>query len=172
MLVNEFPEYGIFPRWPEDGQSFIHPADVSIVRSCVPSERLMRRDSFDGTYYHYRYGDVRFRLRPCMWLKVRSDGYDIGDQVEITGLALERDLFVATIWGMHFIRRKGQIVYRLRRGEQIVPNLYTADQMRLLSNKEKLKPSSTEHPMPTWDGSGETVADWEGIDGANSSSED
>lgn len=161
MLKNEFPEYGIFARWPENGQAFIHPSDVSIVRKCIPSERVMRRDSFDGTYYHYRYGDVRFRLRPCMWLAVKAEGFDIGDQVETIGHGMERELFVANIWGMHYIRRKSHIVYRLKRADKVVPNLYTSDQLRLLTDKTELRPSDTAHPEPKWDGSGETVSDWE-----------
>ncbi|MEM9644846.1 MAG: hypothetical protein AAF989_07620 [Planctomycetota bacterium] len=157
MLSNPFPEYGIFPRWPEDGQSFVHPSDVAIVRRCIPSERVFRRDSFDGTYYQYQYGTTRFRLRPCMWLKVSIDGIDVGDQVETIGQGLERELFVATVWGMHFVRRKGRIVYRLRRGNQLVPNLYTAEHLRLITNKKTIREGFTQHPSPTWDGSGETT---------------
>ena len=68
-------------------------------------------------YYHYRYGAARFRLRPCMWRSVRSDGIDIGDMVETTGVGFERELFVAQVWGMHFVTRKGCILYRLRRSK-------------------------------------------------------
>ena len=141
------PDYGCIPRWPQNGQGFIHPDDVPTATRCFPSERVFRRDRFDGVYYHYSYGSVRFRLRPSMWLKVDSDGIDVGDQVETVGAALERELFVAEVWGMYFVQRKGCILYRLRRGENHVPRLYTAKNLRLLKDKRKVREEtrSTRH---------------------------
>lgn len=153
------PDYGIIARWPADGQGFIHPDDVTIATRCFPSERVFRRDRFDGVYYHYRYGDIRFRLRPSMWLKVEPEGIDIGDSVETIGLGLERELFVATVWGMYYVRRKGRIVYRLRRTDTVVPRLYTADQLRLLTDKSTVRQGDVEHPAPTWSGQGDTITD-------------
>ena len=120
-LSPQLPDYGCFLRWPEDGQGFIHPEDVAIVSRCLPSGRVFRRDSFDGVYYHFSYGRVRMRLRPCMWLKVATDGIDVGDKVETIGVGLEREQFVAEVLGMYFVTRKGCILYRLRRGDSIVP---------------------------------------------------
>ena len=153
------PDYGCFPRWPEDGQGFIHPDDVPVAMRCLPSERVLKRFRFDGVYYHYAYGNVRFRLRPCMWLSVKSDGIDIGDQVETVGAGLERELFVAEVWGMHFVRRKGRILYRLRRADSIVPRLYTNDQLRLLTDKSTVRQGDFEFPEPRWKGSNEEAID-------------
>lgn len=155
------PDYGIIARWPSDGQGFIHPDDVAIATRCLPSERVLRRDRFDGVYYHYSYGSLRFRLRPTMWLQVQSDGIDVGDQVETTGLAMERELFVAHVWGMYFVRRKGRILYRLKRGDNKIPRLYAAHQLRLISEKANLRRGDMDHPQPKWDGTGETLTDWE-----------
>lgn len=146
------PDFGIIPRWPIDGDDFIHPDDREIATGCFPSERVLRRESFDGTYYHYSYGKFRFRLKPVMWLKVDHEGIDIGDQVETIGLGLERELFVATVWGMHYVRRKGCTVYRLRRGDQIAPRLYTRDQLRLLTDKNTVKEANFDYPAPKWKG--------------------
>lgn len=154
MFWPQLPDYGCFPRWPADGQDWIHPDDVAIVRRCLPSERVVRRESFDGTYYHFSYGDVRFRLRPCLWLKVDAEGLDLGDCVETIGVGMERELFVAHVCGMHYVRRKGRILYRLRRGDRTVRRLYTADQLRLLDNKAKVRGGEIEHPVPRWSGSG------------------
>ena len=60
-----------------------------------------------------------------MWLKVREEGIDVGDQVETIGLGLERERFVAKLWGIYYLRRKGRIVYRLKRSDQQFANLYT-----------------------------------------------
>ncbi|WP_390895622.1 hypothetical protein [Stieleria tagensis] len=159
MQWPQLPDYGCFLRWPENGQSFIHPDDVPIATRLIPSPRVLKRMSFDGTYYHYRYGSFRFRLRPAMWLSVRDDGIDIGDQVETTGLGFERERFVASVWGMYYVSRKGCILYRLQRVERVVTKLYSADQLRLLTNKATVRPATTHYRAPQWDGSGSTVPD-------------
>lgn len=148
----QLPDYGFIPRWPQDGQSFIHPDDVAIATRCFPSERVLRRDRFDGVYYHYSYGSLRFRLRPCMWLTVKHEGIDIGDTVETTGTSMERELFVARVWGMHYVRRKGCILYRLRRNNTTVPNLFLAQNLRLLTDKSTIREGDTVHPAPRWSG--------------------
>ena len=151
------PDYGCIVRWPEDGQAFIHPDDVAAATRCFPSERVLMRHAFDGTYYHYRYGETRFRLRPSMWISVKHEGIDIGDQVEVTGRAMERDLFVAEVWGMHYIRRKGRIVYRLRRADQVIPRLYVSDHLKLLTDKSVIRDADIPFPEPKWTGDIEKV---------------
>ena len=155
------PDYGCIIRWPQDGQGFIHPDDVPIATRCLPSERVLRRDRFDGVYYHYSYGTLRFRLRPAMWIQVKAEGMDVGDQVETIGLGLERELFVARIWGMYFVQRKGRILYRLKRSGNPVPGLFAAHQLRLLTDKSNLRRGDMDHPQPKWNGSGELLSDWE-----------
>lgn len=157
----QFPQYGLFPRWPEDGQGFIHPDDVPTATRVIPSERVVQRVAFDDVYYHYRYGKMRFRLRPCLWTKIDSEGIDIGDSVETIGVGLERELFVAQVWGMYYVRRKGRILYRLRKADTVVPRLYLADQLRLLTDKETVRESDIEYPVPRWTGTADTI---EGIE--------
>jgi hypothetical protein len=151
------PDYGCILRWPQEGQGFIHPDDVPVATRCFPSERVFRRNRFDGVYYHFSYGRLRFRLRPTMWLAVKPDGIDIGDAVETTGVLLERELFVAEVWGMYYVQRKGCILYRLRRGASTVPRLYPATQLRLLTDKATVRPGDTVHPVPKWSGAGERI---------------
>ncbi len=151
------PDYGYFARWPQDGQSWIHPEDVPIVTRVIPSERVFKRVSFDQTYYHYRYGKLRFRLRPAMWIKVDVDGFDVGDAVETIGRGLERELFIGEISGMYFLKRKGRMAYRLRRAGNLVPGLFLADQMRLLNDKARIQEGNVKHPAPKWNGQGERI---------------
>ena len=153
------PDYGCILRWPSDGVEFIHPEDREVALRCFPSERVFRREKFDGEYYHYRYGEVSFRLRPVMWLKVREEGIDVGDQVETIGLGLERERFVAQVWGIYYLRRKGRIVYRLKRGDQKFANLYTFDELKLLTDKSKVEPREGIHPPPQWRGDHEDRLD-------------
>lgn len=153
----QFPQYGCFPRISENGDDWIHPDDRSLVSKLIPSERLVRRESFDGTYYTYRYGNQSFRLKPVLWLPVRDEGLEIGDAVETIGQGMERELFVGQIWGAYYIRRKAKILYRLKRAGNPVPGLYPADALRLLDDKQHVRPSTVVHPQPTWDGSGLTI---------------
>lgn len=143
------PDYGIFDRWPMDGVGFIHPDDVATATRCIPSRRVLCRHHFDKTFYHYRYGKIQFRLRPAMWLKIRYEGIDIGDEVEVIGLGMEREQFVARIWGMHYVREAGQIYYRLKMpDDSAVVRLYVRDHLRLLTDKTKLKISDTVYRQP------------------------
>lgn len=151
------PDYGCFQRWPQDGQGWIHPHDVPTVSRLLPSERVFRRVGFDGAYYHYRYGNARFRLRPVLWLTVKPEGFDVGDLVETVGLGFERELFVAEICGMYFVARKGRIAYRLRRAGTIMRGLFLSDQLRQLTQKAKVREGDTRHPAPTWNGQGERI---------------
>lgn len=134
---------------------------MAVATRYLPSSRVFRRDVFDGVYYHYSYGNVRLRLRPCMWLKLHSDGIDVGDKVETIGLGMEREQFIGEVWGMYYVSRKGRILYRLRRGDNIIPRLYTSEQLRLLTDKTKIEPGNIQHPSPRWHGQGETI---EGVD--------
>ena len=148
MLSPQLPDYGCIARWPEDGQGFIHPHDVSNANRIIPSERVLRREYFDGVFYHVRYGDIWFRLQPCLWLPVQSEGIDIGDQVETLGVGMERELFVAEVVGMYFVRRKGRILYRLAKNGKMVKKLYLNDELRLITDKSSLSERDVEYPEP------------------------
>ena len=146
----ELPDYGTFPRWPAEGSDWIHPDDLETVMHLVPSERVFRREQFDGEFYHYRYGDIHFRLKPCMWLPLENEGVDIGDLVETTGLAMERELFIAHVSEALFAPDEGRCVYRLSRVELTDDRLYGCDEFRVLTDKTKLQLGDTLHPEPRW----------------------
>lgn len=136
------PDYGVFLRTPADGHDWIHPADRSVIDGLIPSERVFCRTRFEDGYYHFRYGDIRFRLRPCLWLPVVSEGIDIGDQVETIGVGLQVELLVSEVIGMYYSMRERRIEYQLA-AHPVSERLYTADQLRLLSDKQELHPSDT-----------------------------
>jgi|GEM_PF-585110 len=142
------PDYGVFLRSP-DGSDWIHPDDHEIVDGIVPSNRVFCRFRYEDGYYHFRYGEIVFRLRPCLWLPVRDEGFDLGDRVETTGVGLSQELFVSEITGMVFDDRAGEIRYQLAR-TPISGKLYSAEHLRLLSDKTKLREGDTIHPLPHW----------------------
>lgn len=143
------PDYGVFLRSPADGSDWIHPDDHEIVDRLVPGKRVFCRCLFEDGFYHFRYGDIVFRLRPCLWLPVRGEGFDIGDRIETTGVGLSQDLFVSEITGMVFDDSAGEIRYQLAR-TPISGKLYSAEHLRLLSDKTKLREGDTIHPLPQW----------------------
>jgi hypothetical protein len=148
-VVPVLPDYGVFLRSPADGSDWIHPDDHEIVDKMVPSKRVFCRFLYEDGFYHFRYGDISFRLRPCLWLPVRSEGFDIGDRVETTGVGLSQELFVSEITGMVFDDSAGEIRYQLAR-TPISGKLYSAANLRLLSDKTKLREGDTIHPVPKW----------------------
>ena len=157
MRWPQLPDYGCIARWPENGAGFIHPADVPAATQLFPSHRVFRRNLFDGTYYHCTYGGTRFRLRPCLWLPIRPDGIDIGDEVETTGVGMTRELFVATVADMFFTRRKRCIQYRLRKCDSTIPTLFAASDLRLMKEKSRVNLSGSNHPIPKWNGQGDRL---------------
>ena len=146
----ELPDYGTFPRWPDDGSAWIHPDDRAIVMQMIPGERIFRRDRWDGTFYYYSYGDSHFRLKPCMWLPLTNEGVDIGDLVETIGLGMERELFVGHVVDAIYSAEEGRCVYRLSRGRSIDDRLYGRDELQVLTDKTKLREGMTIHPKPQW----------------------
>lgn len=144
-----FPDYGVFLRSPADGSNWIHPDDHEIVAGMVPSKRVFCRFLYENGFYHFRYGDIVFRLRPCLWLPLRGEGFDLGDRVETTGVGLSQELFVSEITGMFFNDSAGEICYQLAR-TPTSGKLYSAEHLRLLSDKTKLREGDTIHPLPHW----------------------
>ena len=77
------PKYGYYPWWPEDGDAWLHPEDVELGRSLIPSYRIFRRDGSEGPFGWLHYGEVRLRVKPTLWKEVSPEGFEIGDWVEV-----------------------------------------------------------------------------------------
>ena len=99
-----------------------------------------------------------------MLFRSAGEGIDVGDQVETIGLGMERELFVARVKGMYFVRQKGRILYRLTRSDKLVPGLFASHQLRLITDKTNLRPGYTEYPEPKSIGSREPLSNWESLD--------
>lgn len=147
----QLPDYGVFTHWPGDGHQRIHPEDISQVVRLIPSARVFRREHFDDVFYHYTYGAIHFRIRPSMWLPVRYEGFDIGDQVEVSGLAMARQGMIGRIVEACFNRETMQIEYTILNADVIQPRVYHADELKQLTNKIQLRQGDMGHPPPQWD---------------------
>ncbi len=97
--------FGVYLRWPQDGNDWIHPEDVELTNQLIPGRRIFQRHALDGDYSKYTYGEHSIRLKPTLWLEVESDGYLVGDRVEIRSQMGKRDPSIATIedvlWNQH-----------------------------------------------------------------------
>ncbi len=118
------PVYGCFPRWPEEGTSWIHPEDVDLAGRLIPSFRIFRRDWRGEEYSRLTYGAQIIRVKPTMWQMVEPGKFGVGDEVEIRsqmgkrlpGLAVIREAF----WNKH----AGLVQYELKQRDLILPQLF------------------------------------------------
>ena len=105
--------FGVFPRWPADGSDWIHPDDLSLVEGMIPSRRIFQRHRIDDPYSKITYGEIGIRIKPVLWLEVKTDGYLIGDRVEIRSKMGANKPDIATIAEMFWNRQQGAVEYRL-----------------------------------------------------------
>lgn len=139
----ELPDCGVYLTWPHDGVDWIHPDDIQLAEELIPSGRVFRRVSFDGTYYRLEYGDRVLRVKPTMWLKVHDEGFWIGDQVEIKGDFLTNEPSIAVITDARFEPSTGLISYTLIQRDMMLDKNYHADELRGLTKRpEKLSERS------------------------------
>lgn len=112
------PKYGYFPWWPEDGNDWVHPEDVELARSMIPSPRIWRRDgtvsnASGDDFVIMHYGDVQLRVRRVLWRTVTPDEYDLGDMVEVSSHGFENEPLTGRIREMRWDDHTGAIHYWL-----------------------------------------------------------
>ena len=121
--IHRPPQYGVYLRWPQDGIAWIHPDDVDQVADVIPSYRIFRREDLDPDYVVLTYADLRLRVRPTMWIEIPTDGYEVGDQVEIKSKLGQREAAIATIREMLWNPMTSSIDYYLFAGEREMRSL-------------------------------------------------
>ena len=124
------PKYGYYPWWPENGNDWLHPEDVELARQMIPSSRVFRRDGEQGPFVVLHYGDFRLRVKRTLWQEVDSDGFEIGDWVEVLSRGQRNTPRTGVIREMHFSSVERCLTYRITEADQPIPNDYTADDLR------------------------------------------
>jgi hypothetical protein len=126
------PKYGYYPWWPENGDDWVHPEDVEIARSTIPSPRVWRRDGQQSDFVVLTYGPLRLRVRRTLWRELPWEGFDIGDLVEVRTRGMTNEHRTGTIREMHWDDHTGQIKYQLHEPEEEVedPASYTVDDLK------------------------------------------
>jgi hypothetical protein len=119
-------DYGVYLWWPEDGDAVFHPDDLQIGLKLIPSRRVFRRERLLGHYLVLRYGPHRVRIKPTLFLSVHSDGFDIGNQVQVLSRCGQNRPFIGRIAHMLWHVRAKRIEYYVRQVDQQIPRLYSA----------------------------------------------
>ncbi|MCP4191957.1 MAG: hypothetical protein GY768_15200 [Planctomycetaceae bacterium] len=126
------PRYGYFPRWPENGNTWIHPADITIARNTIPSFQIWRREETHTPYELLSQGEITIRVLPSLWTQIPSEGIEIGDWVEVKSRLQNNTYRIAKIREMHWNTRSQSIDYRVEFRQFILPNKLTRADLRLL----------------------------------------
>jgi hypothetical protein len=124
------PKYGYYPWWPENGDDWIHPEDVELARQWIPSPRVFRRDGEQGEFVVLHYGDIRLRVRRTLWQEVASDGYEIGDWVEVLSRGFKNTPRTATVNEITWDSNARALRYQVMENDKLIPNQYEADDLR------------------------------------------
>ena len=116
------PKYGYYPWWPENGNDWVHPEDVELARSTVPSPRVWRRDGQRGDFVVLTYGELVLRVRRTLWRELKWEGFDLGNLVEVRTRGMTNEHRTGTISEMHWDEHAGCIKYQLHELEEEVEN--------------------------------------------------
>lgn len=130
--MQQFPDYGVYPWWPEDGDAWIHPEDIQLARQMLPGGRVFRRDGRSGPFYNVSSGTIRLRLRPALWISVPGEGLDVGDRVQVLSRLGKNQPRIGTICDMHWQFQQRRIVYHLWDIDCRIPEPYLADDLERL----------------------------------------
>ena len=123
------PNYGVYRWWPEEGEDWIHPFDIGIVRQLIPGTRVFRREDLDEKYVLASYGDIQFRVKSTIWYEVAFEGFDVGDFVEIKSRMGKADPFIGQIKEMVWSQRYARIQYHLYRSDKIQVKAYLSEDL-------------------------------------------
>jgi hypothetical protein len=124
------PKYGYFPRWPQDGDDWVHPEDVEAARSMIPSGRVFRRDGMAGRYAVLHYGELQLRVLPALWQEVMPEGLEIGDWVEVVSRGMLNEPRTGTIREVIWDEDAQALRYQIFENGQPIERLYAREDLQ------------------------------------------
>jgi hypothetical protein len=124
------PKYGYYPWWPEDGDEWVHPEDVELVRQMIPSSRVFRRDGEVGSFVILHYGSQQLRVKRTLWQEVASEGFEIGDWVEVLSRGYRNTPRTAVIQEITWDGNARALRYQVMENDKLIPNLYGTEDLR------------------------------------------
>jgi hypothetical protein len=127
----------VLPRWPRDGDDWIHPDDRCLAQYLFPGDRVFRCEGTEGEYNVLSYGHRIVRLEPVLWLEVPEEGLRIGDQVEVLSRLGKNWPRVGFIREMRWHESQRRISYQIRERTRDIPTLYTAQDLRRIEHFDR-----------------------------------
>jgi len=124
------PKYGCFLRWPQDGNDWLHPDDVALARTMMPSQRIFRRDAADGDFHRLHYGNVVLRALPALWQEVAYEGFNIGDWVEVLCHGMRNEPRTGVIREMLWDERARAVRYQITESDVPIADFYTREDLQ------------------------------------------
>ena len=134
--LKPLPKYGVFLWWSDQLPQWIHPDDLELAERLVPGCKIFRREVCDSEvdrdsgYFGYHYGSESFRALPIVWLEIHSDGFEVGDRVEVKSENGKRRPILATIAEMTWGRYRQTIEYQLERNGMPLRRRYRREEIR------------------------------------------
>ncbi len=129
-------KHGVFLWGSDQLNKWVHPEDLELASQLIPGYRVFRREPCrvqkerDEGYVEIFYGSQSLRIRPIVWLEVHSEGFTIGDRVEVLSDQGKRRPGLATVQEMRWNRHLKQIEYNLARNELTFRRVYTSKELR------------------------------------------
>jgi len=145
------PDWGIYVRWPTNGDAWIHSDDVAVAKRLIPSPRVWRREAWDGEFYHLRYGQIELRLRPSMWLPVPAIDLEVGQQVELLSRQFRNDPGIFRISDMFYSTARQTVDYFLHGESLRLAKPFSREDLRPLQVQYHLRVGFYQHPNPASD---------------------
>lgn len=137
IRIKTDPKYGHFPWWPEDGDDWVHPDDVTKARNMVPGARIWRRDgeqpqnaSVDEKYVVLHYGADQLRVRPRLWQEIAPPEFAIGDWIEVRSRLMTNDPHTGRIREVLWDEVEGAVRYQISVGGKPLERMYAADDLK------------------------------------------
>jgi len=141
----ELPDWGVYLTWPTEGQSWIHPADLSLALRLIPGHRVFHRTRWDRTFYQLHYGELSFRVRPTLWIRVKSVDLQVDQQVELLAKNGANDPGIFTVRDILFCPRKQEIEFLLSQRGMTVKRIFSREDLRPLRVVHSLRSGFFQH---------------------------
>jgi hypothetical protein len=141
----ELPDWGVYLTWPAEGQSWIHPADLSNALRLIPSHKVFHRTRWDESFYQLHYGELTIRVRPTLWMRVAPVDLQVGQQVELLARNGANTPGIFTVRDILFCPCKQEIEYSLSQRGMTLQKMFSREDLRPLRVVHSLRNNFFQH---------------------------
>ena len=85
MSINQvLGRWGLYPWWPEDAPSLIHPDDLEALRAFFAYGKVFHCSGEDPPFITLVHGSHEFRVKPSLFQPVPTPAYTVGQSIQLT----------------------------------------------------------------------------------------